>query len=232
MRLILGDGILATELIGQTGWAYISRSKDGLDINRPETLRELVPRQTSTIINLIANTDTYSTDIKGMFDTNYRAVKGLVEFCNQRQIKLVHYSTDYVYENSRSNATEQDEVGPTTPYAMSKALADEYIQQHCRDYLICRGSHKPTPFQYDIAWQDVRGNFDYIDVITEIFHRLIMEGAQGLFNIGTPTKTMYELAAETNQRVKPALAPPHFPKDVTMDLSKLNNFLQHGKETT
>ena len=30
--LILGDGLLAKELIKQTGWDYISRKKDGFDI--------------------------------------------------------------------------------------------------------------------------------------------------------------------------------------------------------
>ena len=33
MNVILGDGLLATELIGKTGWQYISRKKDGLDFN-------------------------------------------------------------------------------------------------------------------------------------------------------------------------------------------------------
>jgi len=229
MKLILGDGMLATEMIKMTNFSYISRNKDGFDINKIETLTKLIPKQTSTIINLIANTNTYSDNIKEMFDTNYRAVKKLVKFCNQRKIKLVHYSTDYVYEKSKPNASENDEIGPTTPYAMSKALSDEYIQEHCNDYLICRGSHKPTPFQYDIAWEDVKGNFDYVNIISKIFYHLIENKAHGLFNIGTPVKTMYELASKTNNSVKPSPSPSHFPKDVTMDLSKLNNFLNYNK---
>ena len=31
MIIVLGDGLLAAELIGQTGWNYISRKNDGLD---------------------------------------------------------------------------------------------------------------------------------------------------------------------------------------------------------
>lgn len=232
MNLILGDGLLATALIGRTSWPYISRKKDDLEFTNLGKLNSLVPKGTRQIINLIANTDTYSTDISLMFDVNYRAVTGLVDFCNQRQIKLVHFSTDYVYENSVSRASEVDKVQPTTAYAMSKALADEYIIKHSNDYLICRGSHKVEPFDYEYAWDNVRGNFDYVDEIADLFYQLIKGDATGLYNIGTDEKTMYELATRTCLRVKPAPAPPHFPTDVTMNLDKMNNFLQYGKERT
>ena len=43
---------------------------------------------------------------------------------------------------------------------------------------------------------------------------------------------MFELAIKTSLRVKPRKAPDHFPKDVTMDLTKMNNFLNYGKKTT
>ena len=43
---------------------------------------------------------------------------------------------------------------------------------------------------------------------------------------------MFELAIKTSLRVKPKKAPSHFPTDVTMNLNKMNNFLQHGKKTT
>ena len=232
MNLILGDGLLATALIGRTSWPYISRKKDDLEFTNLCKLNSLVPKGTRQIINLIANTNTYSEDISSMFDVNYRAVTELVDFCNQRQIKLVHFSTDYVYENSVSQASEEDKVQPTTVYAMSKALADEYIIKHSNDYLICRGSHKVEPFDYEYAWDNVRGNFDYVDEIVELFYQLITGGATGLYNIGTVEKTMFELAIKTSLRVKPRKAPDHFPKDVTMDLTKMNNFLNYGKKTT
>ena len=36
-RLILGDGLLGTELVKQTGWDYISRKKDGIDFKDIKT---------------------------------------------------------------------------------------------------------------------------------------------------------------------------------------------------
>lgn len=229
MRIILGDGLLGSAVIGQTGWQYVSRSKDGIDITKPGW-KQHIPSDTTEIINLIANTNTYSGNWNKMFDVNYRAVISLVDFCNQRGIKLIHYSTDYVYIDSRHPAKETFKAKPQkTPYAMSKLLADEYIVKHCDNYLICRGSQKPDPFPYDKGFTDVIGNFDYPDNIAELFIQLIRENATGIYNIGTDPKSVYELAQQTNQNVKPTEAPEDFPKDLTMDLTKMKHFLD-GKE--
>lgn len=225
MNLILGDGLLGSSVIGLSGWPYVSRKNHGFDLNLQHTWKSNIPNGVNTIINLIANTNTYSEDIDEMFETNYRSVINLVDYCNEHKIKLVHFSTDYVYENSRSNALETSKAIPTTSYAMSKLLADEYIMKHCNDYLILRGAQKEDPFPYEKAFTNLYGNFDYPDVIAEILIKMVKGGATGLYNIGTPTKSMFELAKETNSNVEESLAPNHFPTDVTMDLTKMNQFL-------
>jgi hypothetical protein len=70
MNLVIGDGLLGSAVIGASGWAFISRKENGFDINKPNQWKSIIPNGTSTIINLVANTDTYSTDIFGMFNTN------------------------------------------------------------------------------------------------------------------------------------------------------------------
>ena len=229
MRVILGDGLLGTAVIGQTGWHYISRSKDDIDFVKGNW-KQHIPIGTTEIINLIANTDTYSDDFDKVFSVNYRAVKDLVHFCNDMNIKLTHYSTDYVYIYSKHPAKETFKAKPQkTAYAMSKLLADEYIMRHSDNYLICRGSQKPDPFPYDKGFTDVIGNFDYPDAIAEIFVELIRGGATGLYNIGTEDKSVYDLALQTNSDVQPCEAPDHFPKDLRMDLTKMKEFLD-GQE--
>lgn len=225
MNLILGDGLLGSAVIGASGWAFISRKENGFDINKPNQWKSIIPNGTSTIINLVANTDTYSSDVFGMFNTNYKGVVDLVDYCNDNKIKLVHFSTDYVYENSRTNAKETNKAKPVTPYAVSKLLADEYIMKHCNDHLILRGAQKIDPFPYDTAFTNVYGNFDYADTIAEIVVEMIKTGAGGLFNIGTPKKSMFDLAKLTKSDVKPGIAPDHFPKDITMNLNKMIEWL-------
>jgi len=109
---------------------------------------------------------------------------------------------------------------------MSKALADEYIMKHSNDYLVLRGSQKDDPFPYESAFTNLYGNFDYPDKIAELVIEMVRSGAVGLYNIGTPIKSMFELAKLSKQDVKEALAPGHFPKDVTMNISLMEKHLK------
>jgi hypothetical protein len=54
---------------------------------------------------------------------------------------------------------------------------------------------------------------------------LITNNAKGLYNVGTEEKTIYDLAKQTNPNITESLAPPHIPKNVTMDITKMKNFL-------
>lgn len=230
MNLILGDGLLGSAVIGSSGWQYVSRKHHGFNINKKNTWKNNIPNGVNCIINLIANTDTYSKNIDKMFETNYRGVVSLVDYCNKNEIKLVHFSTDYVYENSKTNAKETDRTRPTTSYAMSKVLADEYIMKHSNNYLILRGAQKDDPFPYESAFTNVYGNFDYPDLIADILVEMVRSDATGLYNIGTETKSMYDLAKITKPEVLKSIAPDHFPKDITMDLSKMNKHLALWRE--
>ena len=90
---------------------------------------------------------------------------------------------------------------------------------------ICRLSHKPYPFPYESAWVDVITNADYTPVISSLVIKLINNDASGIFNVGTEKKTIYELAQRTNKNVKKIVAPPHVPKNISMNISKMENFL-------
>jgi dTDP-4-dehydrorhamnose reductase len=107
----------------------------------------------------------------------------------------------------------------------TKLLADEYLKEHAKNYLICRLSHKPYPFPYDSAWDDVITNADYTPVISGLVIKLIKNGAEGLYNVGTERKTVYELAQRTNKNVNKIVSPPHVPKNISMNISKMKNFL-------
>lgn len=228
MILVLGSGLLATEVIAQTGWTSISRSKDGFDLTNQNSWKNKIPKNTSTIVNCIANTDTYSEDPDSMLETNYHSIIYLVNYCNKNKIKLVHYSTDYVYANSKKPASETDiEIPANNWYSKSKLLADKFIISNCDNYLICRGSHKINPFPWQKAWTNQFGNFDYVDKIVELFVSLIQKNATGLYNIGTDIKNIYQMAIETNPSVEGVMAPYHIPKNLSMDLTKMKNFLNN-----
>lgn len=226
-NLILGYGKLGKELVSQTQWHYITRSIDGFDFCNIKSYSYLLDDY-QTIINTIADTNTYSNNKENHLNVNFKAVCDLTDYCNLTNKKLVQISTDYIYTYSPQYATEES-VPSNTPnwYTYSKLLADGYVQIRSKDYLLIRTSFKPKPFPYDKALVRQKGNFDYIDVIGRIIIKLINKNARGIFNVGTEIKTIYDLALQTNPNVNAWFGEldPTMPSDISMNLSKMENFL-------
>ena len=220
--LVLGDGLLGRELVKQTNWDYVSRSKDDFDI---EHFDEFILSNYGIIVNCISHTDTYDKNRDLHWDVNCKFVDNLIDYCNENFIKLIHISTDYVYSNSIPFASEDDvPIHCNNWYGYTKLLSDGLIQLRSEDYLLIRCSHKPTPFEYSNAWIDYIGNFDYVDTITSLIVECINKDLSGVYNLGTEVKTMFDLASETNVVVK-SFTPPHIPKNLSMDINKLKSSL-------
>ncbi len=223
--LVLGDGLLGSELVKQTGWNYVSRKKGDFDIN--DLINHLNKHDVNVIINCIANTDTYSTDKESHWDLNCRFVSDLIKYCNGRHIKLVHISTDYIYSGSVDNASEDDvPVHCNNWYGYTKLIGDGLVQLQSNNFLLIRCTHKPTPFPYDAAWINQIGNFDYVDVIANLIIKLINNGYSGVINLGSEVKTMHELAKQTKPIVGKSFAPSKVPHNTTMNITKLKRILE------
>lgn len=223
--LILGDGLLGSELAKQTGWRFISRKKNNLDITKPGTYSNLI-KGYNVIINCIACTDTYSTDKEKHWGVNYKAVANLVNLCNINRIKIVHISTDHIYANSETEATEETIPQPIpTWYGYTKMLGDAHVQMAADNYLVIRESHKPYPFPYPQAWSNQHTNGDYTPVIAKLIIQLVKNNAIGVYNVGTETKTWFNYTKE-EFNTSPISKPKEAPEDVTMDLTKLKDALK------
>jgi hypothetical protein len=219
-KLILGDGLLGSELKKQTNWDICSRRLSDLDINNLTSLEKII-KNYKVIVNCIADTDTYSKNKENHYRVNYRFPSNLSNICENLNIKLIHISTDYVYANNLPVATE-DELPLPSPnwYSYTKLLADEYICLTNSNYLICRLSHKPYPFPYDEVW-DVITSGDTVDKIASLVIKLIEKESYGLVNVGTGTKNLYKIAP--NKKV--IERPIYVPYDTSMNLDKMNKLL-------
>ena len=228
--IVLGKGKLGGEIVKQTGWDYLCRAEHEITIDNFDEWKNKMDEY-DVVVNCIANTDTYSEDKEKHWKANYELITFLAEYCDDNNKKLVHISTDYLYQNSVDDAKEEDEpMFEHTWYMFTKLLADEYLKVHSKNYLICRLSHKPYPFPYESAWVDIVTNADYTPVISGLVIELIKNGAEGLYNVGTERKTIYELAQRTNKNVKKIVSPPHVPKNISMNVSKMENFLKQVTE--
>ena len=226
--LILGDGMLGAQLLKEYNCSFISRKKDKIDFNTQiQSYLDIIKQyKTKSIINCIANTNTYSGTKDEHFIPNYYRVIDLVEFCNKENIKLVHISSDYVYANSKENSKEDDVLNPIdTYYGISKMMGDNYVQTHSNDYVVIRTSFKPNPFPYNKVVEQI-GNFDYVDVISKLIFSLLSRNVSGVYNVGTEKKDMYKLAYKTRSDIY-LTDPIHekMPKNISMNIKKMESVL-------
>ena len=224
--VVLGDGLLGSEIVSQTNWSLISRKRNNIDAKNFKNWSYLLDGY-DTIVNCIAFTKTYENNKNDNWDLNIIFVDELIEYCNQNNKKLVHISTDYIYAGSVPNATEDDVPVPiNTWYGYSKLVGDALIQLRSKNYLVCRLSHKPNPFPYDSAWSDIHTNCDSVDVISNLVIELVKKDYSGVFNVGTEVKSIFELVKKNNVEIKPVNKPAHVPNDISMNINKLNSKLK------
>lgn len=139
-------GQLASEFKSKTQnddrWIFLSIND--LDItNEKKVFTYFNQNKTDYIINCAAytNVDRAESEHESAFSVNCNAVKNLLEACKLNNIKLIHFSTDYVFNGKSKKAyDENDSTNPKGIYGMSKKEGEDYIINSNVKSLIIRTS--------------------------------------------------------------------------------------------
>ena len=95
------------------------------------------------IINSVAytNVDKAENNTDYAFRINAYALKFICNYCKQRDVPLIHLSTDYVFNGeSRTPYKETDIPNPINVYGKSKLEGESIIQDKLRKFIILRTS--------------------------------------------------------------------------------------------
>jgi dTDP-4-dehydrorhamnose reductase len=136
-----GGGQLATDLGEQLADATVL-SRSELDVTDypavSETLASLRPQ---VVFNCAAfhNVDVCESEEDSAFEVNARAVKRLAEQCAAVGAKLVHLSTNYVFDGRREEPyAEDDPPSPESAYAISKLAGEKAALAYAPGALVVR----------------------------------------------------------------------------------------------
>ena len=148
------NGQLASCLkeVAPKGFDIAFYGSDEVDITRSDTYKLLVSS------NLIINCSAYTAVDKAeecpedAFAVNRMGVIQLVEFCERHQIKLIHFSTDFVFSGEGLNPySEEDFTGPKSVYGASKLAGEEVILQSSLSALVIRTSWLYSPYGHNFC---------------------------------------------------------------------------------
>ena len=157
---------------------------------------------------------------------NVEGTRHLARAANAVGAKLLHISTDYVFDGEQGQYRESDTPGPVVNYySLTKLVAEEAARAAAR-HLIVRTSFRPREFAYPVAFSDVYTSQDYVDIIAPqialaVTHAL--EIGDEVLHIATERKSVFELARRRKPDVQEgsrATASVRLPGDVSLDSSR------------
>jgi len=135
--LITGGGGMLAHALAQTFYAFgvdhklMSRAE--LDITKIDDILKVLDAEKPThLINCAAYTkvDQAEKEPGQAVEINGKSVGNLADACKRRNIKLVHYSTDYVFaDGDRTPRKIDDPLRPKGAYGVSKLLGERMIAE-------------------------------------------------------------------------------------------------------
>ena len=144
-----------------------------LDLSDHEQLREtLGALDVDLVINAAAftNVDLCETQREEAFRINADAPRVLAEICRDKNARLIHFSTDYVFDGEkREPYGESDEARPISVYGESKREGEKFVLQTQDRHLIVRVSwvFGPDRPSFIDAMIKRAGESDHVDAIAD-----------------------------------------------------------------
>ena len=148
MKLVIlgAGGRLGAALLREYGDKYdvASFNQAQLDLSNLDDVRERVRASNfDMLINAAAftNVDLCETERDRAFLINAEAPSLLAKICSDKSAKLIHFSTDYVFDGEkRSPYTEEDEANPISVYGASKLAGEKSVLSSENRHLVVRVS--------------------------------------------------------------------------------------------
>ena len=210
---------------------FIYPSAKSLNIVNLNSIRKFLKKEKPSSVLHLAGLSRpmiqHDKDISKSINLNIIGTANLVNICSELKIKLIYFSTSYVYPGKKGNYKEHDPVLPWNNYAWSK-LGGECAVQMYKNSLILIISMTEKPFIHEKAFANVKMNFLYHEDLVKILIKIINK--KGIINVGGAPQTVYNFAKKYNPKVKKIFVKKNsiynYPLNPYMNLSKLKKIIK------
>ncbi len=211
-------------------YKFIYPSKNIFDITNIKKMEKYLtktkPRSVLHLAGLSRPMYIHDKEINKSINLNIIATANIVKICSELSIKLIYFSTSYVYPGTSGNYKETDPLLPFNNYAWSKLGGESSVQMY-KNSLILRVSMTENPFVHKKAFADVKSNFIFHEDLAKILVKILEK--RGIINIGGPSRTIYNFAKKYNSKVKKIFLKSQKNKvlgiNSSMNLSKLKKLI-------
>jgi len=210
------------------------RNKKQLDILNYNKIEKFLRKyKIKTVIHLAAVSRPmviHEKKISKSIHVNIIGTANVVMACEKNGIKLIYFSTNYVYPGKKGNYKEIDPLLPINNYAWSKLGGEASVQMYKKS-LILRLSMTEYPFIHKKAFSNIKTSFMYQTDVAKILPKLI--SYNGIINIGGKSQSPYQFAKKNVKSVKKSLfnikkSRVMMPKNSSINLTKLKKILKQS----
>lgn len=165
----------------------------------------------------------HKENINKSIDLNIIGTANVVKVCNKYNVKIVYFSTGYVYEGKKGNYSEKDPVKPFNNYGLSKLGGEASVLMY-KNSLILRITMTEKPFAYKRGYTNLFSNYMFHEDLVKILPKIIDQ--YGIINIGGKTRSIFNFGKIFNKKLlKTKCKDKNIPLKQTMNLKKLREFL-------
>ena len=152
-----------------------------LDLASPSVIiSRLQELKVDILINCAAltNIETCEKDPDSAIYVNATIANNIALACSTSGVKLIHISTDHLYDGKDSFYTEEDSIKPLNLYGYSKALGEDKVLKSCQKSLVLRTNFFGWGLPYRKSFSDfILTNLENqtpLYLFTDVFFTLVL----------------------------------------------------------
>ena len=223
-----GDGRFANELKKiETKYKFVYLNKRQLDVLKESSILKAInkykPQAILHLASLSRPMNVHIKKISNSINLNIIGTCNVVNACIRKKIKIIYFSTSYIYPGKKGDYKETDGLHPWNNYGWSKLGGEAAVQMY-KNSLIIRACMTERPFLHKEAYVNVKSNFIFQDQFAKLFLKIINK--KGVYNIGGKSQSIYNFAKSTKSNVKKKISKGEFPIKQNMNIDKLNKILK------